>query len=124
MSFWYLASPYSNVSPEVREDRFVKALNATAWALRAKRWVYSPIVHCHQLARDHDFPTDAEFWRDYDFAMLDAAEGVYLLPLPGWKDSRGVKSEIIRAIEHDKEITEIERNEVGEFKFGSGRYNL
>lgn len=121
MSYYYLASPYSHFSPEVLEERFRLAMSATAWMLKQRRWVYSPIVHCHQLAQEHVLPTDADYWRDYDFAMLDSAAGLIVLLLPGWQESKGMKAEIIRAIERDKEIFDIEPDGDG-WKLGHGKY--
>jgi len=62
-----------------------------------KRWVYSPIVHCHQLAKLFDLPFDANFWHNYNFAMLERAGDFALLKLPGWNASIGVADEIEEA---------------------------
>jgi hypothetical protein len=80
----YLASPYSAASEELMEERYASALDAVAQLLRQRRWVYSPIVHCHELARRCGLPRDFAFWRDYNFAMLDRADAFCVLQLPGW----------------------------------------
>ena len=56
--------------------------------------VYSPIVHCHELAKIADLPRDAAFWRKYNFIMLTAAESVGVLMLPGWEQSVGIDEEV------------------------------
>ncbi len=77
---------------------------ATSWLLRLRHWVYSPIVHCHWLAVYHGLRTDFEFWRDYNYAMLESAHTLYLLDIDGWKDSVGVGSEIEFARRNSKPI--------------------
>ncbi len=93
-SFAYLGSPYSHPEPSVREVRFKLALQATAELLHQRCWVYSPIVHCHQLALEHQLPFEFEFWRDYNFAMLAHAETMLVLALDGWRQSKGLQAEI------------------------------
>jgi hypothetical protein len=66
VSYLYLASPYSHVDPARRHGRYRAACAATCWLLNIRCWVYSPIVHCHELARLHDLPGDFEFWRMTD----------------------------------------------------------
>lgn len=94
MSFWYLASPYSSPNESIREERFKKTENATGWLLERKIWTYSPIVHNHQLAKEHSLPTDAKHWEEYNKAMIESARGVILLFIDGWKESKGVEREV------------------------------
>jgi hypothetical protein len=89
----YLASPYSAASEDIMEARYLAALDAVARLLHQRRWVYSPIVHCHELAKRCGLPRDFTFWRDYNFAMLDRADAFCVLTLSGWEESRGVAAE-------------------------------
>lgn len=93
MSYIYLASPYSNPEPKVRAQRYHAACTAAAWLLRQHQWCYSPIVHCHRLAETASLPTDAAFWRDYNFAMLGQAQEFMVLTLDGWAQSIGIDLE-------------------------------
>lgn len=101
----YLASPYSHPDPYVREQRYLAAASALQTLLANKIWTYSPIVHCHELAKLWGLPGDAEFWKDYDAAMIHAARRLFVLRIPGWNESVGVKGEIKLAIELGKSIT-------------------
>jgi hypothetical protein len=105
MSFEYLASPYSDPDPEVMEKRFLAAEQVTAELLLKARIVYSPIVHCHALARKHRMPTDAKFWQNYNFAMLGCASQLLVITLPGWSESRGVTGEMKHAREKNIPIS-------------------
>ena len=93
MSYIYLASPYSSPEPFVQEERYLKACRATHYLLAQKIWVFSPIVHCHELAKMVDLPKDATFWKDYNFAMLAGASKLIILRIEGWEASAGVRAE-------------------------------
>jgi hypothetical protein len=91
----YLASPYSDEDPKVQQRRYEAVRKMTAGFLERRFFIYSPIVHCHDLAAHHDLPKDFEFWRDYDFHMLDLAEQLWVLMLDGWNTSKGVTAEVL-----------------------------
>lgn len=103
--FKYLASPYSDPDPMIREQRYLAAASALQTLLSNKIWAYSPIVHCHELSKLWGLPSDAEFWRDYDAAMIRASDGIFVLRLDGWAKSIGVTGEIKLASELNKSIT-------------------
>lgn len=90
----YLASPYNHEDPAVRESRYDAAMKACADLLIAGEHVFSPIVHCHELAKRYELPPGFEFWRDYDHAFLRLCDRMVVLKLDGWKESRGVTAEI------------------------------
>jgi hypothetical protein len=89
----YLASPYSSPTKAQRDERFAAARDALAWLLKRHEWAYSPIVHCHELAALHSLPTDHEYWLAYDTEFLRHCDKLYVLAVPGWRESRGVTFE-------------------------------
>jgi hypothetical protein len=93
----YLCSPYSHPDPAVRAERYVAVLKETAYLLKMGLHIYSPIVHCHELAKVANMPTDAEFWKAYNFCMIRSAEYVKVLMLDGWEASVGIKGEVEEA---------------------------
>lgn len=95
--FVYLASPYTHPDPLVREERYIRTAATLATLLRNRVWTYSPIVHCHELAKTWGLPHDAKFWFDYDMAMLAKADSLSVLMLDGWHKSVGVKGEMAAA---------------------------
>lgn len=95
--FLYLASQYTAPTKRKMHENFLDALHAKAWLLQQRHWVYSPIVHCHETARLHELPTNFEFWIDYNNAMIEASKGIIVLMTDGWKQSKGVKAEMIFA---------------------------
>lgn len=89
----YLASPYSNHDPIVVRTRFLLVEQCTARLLQAGEFVWSPIVHCHEMATKYFMPTDADFWKAYNFDFMRRADAIYVLKIPGWESSRGVTME-------------------------------
>lgn len=94
MSFIYLASPYTHADPAVVQQRHDTVMEFVAEQLAHKVWIYSPIVHCHELSLRHTLPGDFEFWKEYNFAMLAKASHLWVLALDGWDSSKGVRAEL------------------------------
>ena len=91
--FIYLASPYSGNE----QANYEAAARFVADRMREGYIIFSPIVHCHQIAVDYGLPGDFEFWQHYNYEMLAAAGKLWVLKLPGWEESRGVQAEILYA---------------------------
>lgn len=99
MSYVYLASPYTPHRGESIEARVDEACKAAASLMRSGLAVFSPIVHSHYIA-DHLAPEkrlDHEFWMRQDLAILKSASQLFVLTLPGWRESKGVAREIAAA---------------------------
>lgn len=96
----YLASPYTMKSKIPGKARYFKrkryhdACKATVALIEQGHVVFSPIVHSHPLALSHGLSGDWAFWRRQDIAYLYACSELWVLMLPGWKESIGVKEEI------------------------------
>lgn len=80
----YLASPYTHRDEAIVCYRYTVAEKITAKLLCDGMVVYSPIVHCHHIAKNHTLPTDFAFWKKYNFAMLSKADELYVLKIDGW----------------------------------------
>ena len=107
----YLASPYSDPSPAVRDERHAQAVEVTRQLIEHRHVVFSPIVYSHQMAGE--LGGDFESWRKFDLAMLDLADELWVLTLDGWKESVGVAAEIEHA--RGSEIAILYINESLEF---------
>jgi len=106
--FVYLACPYSHPNPQTMEMRYHCVNKMTAQLMEDGIIVFSPISHCHEVARylpSNDlYYRSWDFWREYDFAFLRAARELLVLTLHGWQDSVGVTAEIAFAKECAKPI--------------------
>lgn len=91
----YIASPYSSPIPEIMETR-VAAVHAAVGFLSKfmKDAIYSPIVHFHEIAQVFSLPTDAMHWRRINEVEMDRSDDMFVLKVPGWKESVGVNHEI------------------------------
>lgn len=96
---YYLASPYSHPDPYIRQQRFSAAVSAQASLLLAGYTCISPIVQCHELALRTSLPFTADFWASYNKNLLFKCQGLLILTIPGWKESKGVAAETGWAIE-------------------------
>ena len=56
--------------------------------------VYSPIVHSHPITERFKLPVTWEFWAHFDRSMIQRADALEVLMLPGWCRSVGVNAEI------------------------------
>jgi len=110
IGYIYLASPYSHKDKGMLEIRYLRVMVAVAQLFQQKIAVFSPIVHCHELAKEHDLPTDADFWKFYNRTMLQGARELWLLLLDGWKESKGMKGERDMAIELGLPYRQVEPN--------------
>lgn len=90
----YLASPYSSDSKDIEAARYRAVAGYIAMQYRLGLKMYSPIVACHHLSLEHQLPGDAKWWEAFNHDMLKRCDALWVLCLPGWEESRGVKKEI------------------------------
>ena len=108
----YLASPYSHDNPDVRETRFELAAKAAASLMRQGHFAFSPIAHSHPLAVHGDLRGDWKFWRDFDHSFFDWCDELWVLTLPEWDKSPGVRAEVVDAQKRGIPVKYIDMSEV------------
>lgn len=99
----YLCSPFTHSDPAVREARFRAARRQAAEMFRCGIPVFSPIVYSHAMAA-YNLPLEWDFWERFDRVFLQACDEVWVLPLDGWRKSRGVQAEIALARQMGKPV--------------------
>jgi hypothetical protein len=104
----YLASPYSDPDPAVMEQRFDAVCRKAGELMNRGEIVYSPIAHCHPIAVRVGLPRDWTFWHKFDREMLCTAKEMWILRLPGWQESAGIRAERQIAAELGIPVTEID----------------
>lgn len=91
----YLCSVYSlNADEALMEQRYHYAMLRTAKFMKHGYPIFSPIVHCHEMAKHHDLPKEWEYWQKIDFEYLKGCKQVWVLMMPGWEQSVGVQAEL------------------------------
>lgn len=97
----YLASPYTLYKDRDGGIEYAvsEACRAAAKLMEAGYAVFAPVPHSHYIAEhlsdarrfDHDF------WMGQDLAVLEHCDMLFVLCLPGWRDSKGMTQEISEA---------------------------
>lgn len=98
MSIAYLACPYTDPDPRVKEMRLLLVTRVAFDLMRQGVMVYSPLTHnvpIDQLGMHGNWVT----WKDFDHGMLRRCDRIIVLRLPGWEKSPGVAAEIACAKE-------------------------
>ena len=92
----YLAVPYAHDDVSVRKNRFELVSKVGAWLISNGHVVYSPITHCHPMAK-YGLPEGWQFWQHMDIPYLQYTRLFIVLPLEGWRSSVGLKAELAEA---------------------------
>lgn len=90
----YIAAPYTDEDESIMEARYDHAVEYAAKLFRNDSFCISPVIHCHPIAKEHDLPRNFEFWNEYCHELLTMCDELHVLKLYGWRDSKGVTSEI------------------------------
>jgi len=112
----YLCSVYTaeGADAALMLKRYEYAMKRTAQYLANKICVFSPIVHCHELALRHDLPKSFAWWESLDRCYIDASDMIHVLKMPMWEKSEGIQSEIWYARLVGKEIIYVDCEDYSE----------
>lgn len=90
----YLASPYSDTDVRVRQVRYWRNREATAFLIQEfSLAVYSPILQNHPVAKHHKLRLGWDYWKESDIRILRVCDLFVTLTIPGHLESVGVKAE-------------------------------
>lgn len=87
----YLASPFWHSDKSVRDLREQVNCHVANRLLIAGHMVYAPIAYGRPIDAIGGVPVDR--WTEHGLAMTRAADCVWVLPIRGWRESKGVKLE-------------------------------
>ena len=93
----YVASPYSSPILDAQASRFRKVRRFTIHLFNQGLVPFSPIVYAHEMAAAGGLRTDAQSWLRFNSDILRRSEAMFVYCLPGWKESKGVMTEIKQA---------------------------
>ena len=110
MQLTYLASPYTHPDSGIIDLRYTQTLYAVRQLMQSGEHVFSPILHCHNLAKIGGLDSDWAYWRDIDFDFIDRCDKMAVLMLNGWESSIGIAAEIKHAEEMSMQIDYIRPN--------------
>lgn len=102
----YLAAPFSDAHEGVRFQRYALVTGKAAELINGGDLVFSPVTHNFYMADRYSLPSDFSFWRTWCLSFLGQwATDLYVLPLVGWRNSKGVAFEMEYAEKHGIPIT-------------------
>lgn len=90
--YFYMATPYSK-HPRGKDAAYSEAMEYLAAFTKNLIVCYSPIVHCHEMAKKYNLPTDHTFWTEYNARMMEASCGGLFILMEGHNESEGMKQE-------------------------------
>jgi hypothetical protein len=103
----YLASPYSSRAGHERAARAKQAKRAAAILAEAGEVVFCPVAYGHLLDEAIPYgrprPTH-DYWMQLCLPVLSVASRIYVLTLPGWQESLGVREEVALATRLGKPV--------------------
>lgn len=101
MTIAFVSSPYSHPDFLIRDARAEIVGDFCAWLWQEKIGVpFSPIAHWHHICQRNNLPDDAASWERLNRAFVRQADILYVLCIPGWEQSVGVRMEIGWARQH------------------------
>jgi hypothetical protein len=119
----YLAGPYSHEDPKVLTKRFKLYSKLAAYLISKKDvYIFSPITHSHPMITTKAFDRENfwkySFWMPFDKAILDICDELWIVDTEGWKESKGLKEEVIHAELASKPIKMVtKRGKVSKFTY-------
>lgn len=99
----YLAAPYTDPDPDVVTQRMAHFCVVDAHLCKQGLITVSPLSK-HWLKYHTNIPLTWEFWKTYSEKLLEKCDAMYVIMLPGWKESEGVQGEISLAKKMSLEI--------------------
>jgi hypothetical protein len=90
----YLACPYTDVSFEVRRQRFQTATEVAARLIKGGFVVFSPVTMTHPIdivLAGEGNTLGSEFWTRFDEAFMEFCTEMVVLRLSGWQESSGIQ---------------------------------
>ena len=96
----YLATPYTHSNAWVMQERLRLSFAVESGMVAAGARVYNPLRYssAYDYEVDPQAPRPSEdYWREFGLQLLGACDLLFVLQLPGWEDSVGVRLELERA---------------------------
>ncbi len=85
----YLASPYWNEDPTVRDTNAKRAISYAKYLMSEGHLVYCPFIYSRGI--EH---LGEDYWTEHSYEMAKLCDRLFVLKLEGWEESAGVKREM------------------------------
>ncbi len=94
---YYLSCPYSHPNPDIKASRHRLVNRITLEFHKQGKLVYSPLTHNIPLIELNRKYNSWDDWSHFDLEMLQRCDGLIVLQISGWEQSKGVAEEIAHA---------------------------
>lgn len=93
-ALWYLATVYT-VHPQGHEQAFKDAALAAAHLMQHNIRVFCPIAHTHPISYEGGLGNqDHAFWMAVDRPLMERCQGLIVVKMENWENSKGIAEEI------------------------------
>jgi Domain of unknown function (DUF1937) len=93
--YWYIGGPYSKY-PDGLDAAFDEVCRIAGWFAQAGFPVYSPIAHCHPIAKASGLnPHDHKIWLPFCEPVMTGSKGLIVAKMATWDESFGLQQEIV-----------------------------
>lgn len=103
----YLAAPYSDPDPVIRQRRTELADHVAAKIMQQGYVVFSPLSQSHRIAHHIGNHLSHDFWLTQDLEMLALCDEMWILTIPGYSKSEGIRMECDKALEWGKPVRKV-----------------
>ncbi len=90
----YLAAPYTSDFKDIRDKRIREVNRKAGELIRNGYIVFSPLTHGDPICKQVSMKSDWNTWAKHNEAFIAVSKKLYILGLPGWRESIGVREEI------------------------------
>ncbi len=103
----YLAQPYSHPDPRVRAYRAAVGRAMASVLMQRGYVVYAPIAHGESMVPylPPECVRSNEFWMAQCLPLLERSDAMWVIPLPGYKESVGLAVEMAHAEKRGIRVT-------------------
>jgi hypothetical protein len=110
----FLSAPYNDPDSAVMEDRVKKvAIVASQIERSGKGHVIAPNLSNHLMVKHGHVPRETSWWASQFLTLLSRCDELWVLKLPGWDRSVGVKQEIDHAAKNHIKIRYLDPAQYG-----------
>ena len=89
----YIACPYTHPSAITRAERSRKAGKAMLTLAEQGILAISPTFYGHNLEEKFRITIPYDYWMQWSFDLMSKCSSLYVVTIPGWRESAGVRRE-------------------------------
>jgi hypothetical protein len=91
----YLASPYSHIDPEIELVRYRQITNIAGRLIDKGVVLFAPITQSVAVVKYSRVNSRGfDYWEKFDKEFVSLSDEVWVVVMPGWRESVGVQEEI------------------------------